>query len=144
MALTRQRPKNGKSRSVLPALAMPEQAAQAAPQGTGLGVWANRLFIGLCLYVLVFGNPLKPSAPEPVAPAAYPNGTPIDTPATPTPAAPQSKSGKHTPLLLPGAKLVRSLVEFVLSHPSIRSVALFHALKLTPLMSIMPSFPSRT
>jgi hypothetical protein len=103
---------------------MPEQAAQAAPQGGGIGVWINRLFLGLCIYVLVFGNPLKLTAPETAAPIVDPNGTIIGPVSTPTPATPQSKSGKHTPLVLPGAKLVRAQVEFgrlsslVLADPS--------------------------
>ena len=86
---------------------MPEAAGQQPAQGAGVGVWLNRIFLGLCLYVLVFGNPLKSMLPDVTNTIIQPTGnasSPFSAPQVPTPT---TRSGKHQPMLLPGAKLVR-------------------------------------
>lgn len=94
--------------------AMPEQAqGQQAPQGGGIGVLLNRIVLGFLIYSLVFGNPLKGffggSNDSATDPAALLNGTVLQNMMPPSSPTPQSKSGKHHPMLLPGTMLVRKL-----------------------------------
>ena len=86
---------------------MPEQAAQPA-QNAGVGVWLNRLFLGFCIYVLIFGNPLKSMLPEVQTPGlSVANSTGSSVESTSQQLNITSTTGSHAPMLHPGHKLVR-------------------------------------
>jgi hypothetical protein len=91
---------------------MPEQAAQQPARTGGIGVWLNRLFLGFCIYVLIFGNPLKSFMPDGTNLNAATNGTLAAAISAPKVETPTTRSGKHVPLVLAGAKLVRSMTSF--------------------------------
>ena len=112
---------------------MPEQAGQQAPQAAGIGVWLNRVFLGFCIYVLVFGNPLKSLLPDVTNPTTPDLGIKVDNVSAPTVATPTSPSGKHHPLIHSGVKLVRFSLLLPFRVPRICFLASF--LLLMPAIS---------